>query len=61
MQLENGGPPTPKPASDSAESTPKKMMPDSHVAEARASQSDKVQQSDSQVLEDACSESEESN
>ena len=61
MQLENGGPPTPKPASDSIESTPKKMALDDHVAETRASQSDKVQRSDSQALGDSCSESEESN
>ena len=62
MQLENVGPPTPKPASDSAESTPKKVAPDNQVTtETHGAQSDNVQRSDSQVLDDACSESEESN
>ena len=58
-------PPCPPPLSlglkllpGSAETTPKKMAPNSHVTDARTAESNEAHRSNSQVPEDVCSESE---
>ena len=58
MQIEGGEPNSPKLLPGSAETTPKKMAPNSHVTDARTAGSNEAHRSNSQVPEDACSESE---
>ena len=55
MQIEGGEPNSPKLLPGSAETTPKKMAPNSHVKDARTAESNEAHLSNSQVPEDACS------
>ena len=58
MQIEDGEPNSPILLPGSAETTPKKMAPNSHVTDAHTAGSNEAHRFNSQVPEDACSESE---